>query len=195
MKIIRDLLDFLSQFIPLLLTFVLAASSYWYAMQNELELFQMKGPNDPAATDHYLRNFAVQNHDLTQGRYAIVHSQSAEHTPKNDEWRITKPKVQQYDTQGGLLQAQAKQGRYAASQDTITLEHQVTLHNRKNGIQTTLETQELTLDNPNTMITTHQAVEVTRPGQRFEANGLEFNTRTGQIKATGHVRFNMEAPR
>jgi len=42
-KPVSAFFNLLSQFIPLLLTFALAATSYWFAIQSELSLFSASG--------------------------------------------------------------------------------------------------------------------------------------------------------
>lgn len=193
MKLVRGLFDLLSQFIPLLLTFALAASSYWYATQTELDLFKSRGAQDPSVSDYYLRNFVVQSHDITLGRYAVIRSKSAEHTPQNDVWTMARPEIQQYDAQGGVVQGTALQGLYALGQDEITLKNNVKLNSRRDNVLTTLTTEELSIDNARNQVRTDKPIVVNRPGQRFESKGVEFDNNTGQIKTLGPVKFRIEA--
>jgi LPS export ABC transporter protein LptC len=192
-KYLRDLFDTLSQFIPLLLTFVLAASSYWYATQSALESFGVQ--KDPKQVDYYLRNFSVQNHDLKVQRYSIVHSPFAQHIPETNLWLITTPNVQEYNANNGLLMAQADRGVYAVDQDKLRLLNNVHMQSKKQGQQTNLRTEELTLDNPNSLVTSAKPVQIERPGQQFQAKGIEFNHNTGLLKTLGAVQFTLEATR
>ena len=190
---VRGLFDLLSQFIPLLLTFVMAASSYWYATQTEISLFKTRGEQDPTVSDYYLRNFSVQSHNLATGQYAMISSKAAEHIPQGDVWNITRPVIQQYNAQGTQTQGNAALGLYAVSTDEITLKNQVILTSQRAGIQTTLTTEELTVDNAQGKIRTQETVVVKRPGQRFESKGVEFDNNTGQVKTLGPVKFRIEA--
>ena len=78
MKALQQVYGKFAQFIPLLLTFLLAAASYWYAHYNTLSLFQSKRKPNPEVRDYYLKNFTVQVHDLAQNRFAVMQSQFAE---------------------------------------------------------------------------------------------------------------------
>lgn len=193
MRLIRSFAGVLSQFIPLLLTFLLAASSYWYAMQSELSLFKSQGKKDPTVADYYLRNFSVQSQDLTLNRYSHIRSKSAEHIPDGNVWNITRPDVEQFEPKGTTVQGRSLEGIYALDTDQLTLRKQVTVQAERDGVTTLLKSDSLVLDNPKQMIRSRDQVTIDRPGQHMVANGVEFNNSTGELKSVGPVKIRIEA--
>jgi LPS export ABC transporter protein LptC len=194
-KPVSAFFNLISQFIPLLLTFVLAAASYWFAIQSELSLFNASGKSDPTNSDYYLRNFSVQSHDLTENKYSIIRSKSAEHIPQGNVWNITAPELEQFESGSGMLKGNAQKGVYLLDTDEIFLRNNVVVTNQNEGVLTTMKSEEIRIDNITNEISTDKNVLVIRPGQRFEAKGATLNNDTGELTAQGAVKFRIEAKR
>jgi LPS export ABC transporter protein LptC len=192
-KSVSAFFNLISQFIPLLLTFVLAATSYWFAIQSELSLFSASGKNDPTSSDYYLRNFSVQSHDLTENKYSIIRSVSAEHIPQGNVWNISEPELEQFETGNGMIKGNARKGVYLLDTDEIYLREDVVVTSQDEGLVTTMKSEEIRIDNITNEISTDKNVLVTRPGQRFEAQGATLNNDTGELTAQGSVKFRIEA--
>ena len=195
MKPVSAFFNLISQFIPLLLTFVLAASSYWFAIQSELSLFSASGKSDPTSSDYYLRNFSVQSHDLGENKYSIIRSSAAEHIPQGNVWNITEPELEQFETGNGMVKGNARKGVYLLDTDEIFLRDNVVVTSQNDGLLTTMKSEEIRIDNITNEISTDKNVLVTRPGQRFEAQGATLNNDTGELTAQGSVKFRIEAKR
>lgn len=195
MKPVSAFFNLISQFIPLLLTFVLAASSYWFAIQSELSLFSSSGKSDPTSSDYYLRNFSVQSHDLGENKYSIIRSSAAEHIPQGNVWNITEPELEQFETGNGMVKGNAQKGVYLLDTDEIFLRDNVVVTSQNEGLLTTMKSEEIRIDNITNEISTDKNVLVTRPGQRFEAQGATLNNDTGELTAQGSVKFRLEATR
>lgn len=185
----------LSQFIPLLLTFLLAAASYWFAIQSEIDLFNSKGKIDPESSDYYLRNFTVQSHQLQDNKYSIIRSASADHIPKGNRWNIDNPELEQFEPGEVMVQGHAKTGIYELDTDLITLRDKVVVNSRKDGLLTEMQSEEMVVDNTKNLISTDKTVVVKRAGQRFEAQGATLNNNTGELRAQGSVKLRIEAKR
>lgn len=183
----------ISQFIPLLLTFLLAAASYWLAIQAELDLFKASGKADPTVSDYYLRNFSVQSHDLAENKYSIIRSKSAEHIPQGNVWNITEPELEQFEPNQVMVKANANKGVYLLDTDEIFMQEDVVVNSRNEGLLTTMTSEEIRIDNITNEISTDKKVLVVRPGQRFEAQGATLNNDTGELKAQGSIKFRIEA--
>jgi len=194
-KPVSAFFNLISQFIPLLLTFVLAASSYWFAIQSELSLFSASGKSDPTSSDYYLRNFSVQSHDLGENKYSIIRSSAAEHIPQGNVWNITEPELEQFETGNGMVKGNAQKGVYLLDTDEIFLRDNVVVTSQNEGLLTTMKSEEIRIDNITNEISTDKNVLVTRPGQRFEAQGATLNNDTGELTAQGSVKFRLEATR
>jgi LPS export ABC transporter protein LptC len=194
-KPVSAFFNLISQFIPLLLTFVLAASSSWFAIQSELSLFSASGKSDPTSSDYYLRNFSVQSHDLGENKYSIIRSSAAEHIPQGNVWNITEPELEQFETGNGMVKGNAQKGVYLLDTDEIFLRDNVVVTSQNEGLLTTMKSEEIRIDNITNEISTDKNVLVTRPGQRFEAQGATLNNDTGELTAQGSVKFRLEATR
>lgn len=195
MKPVAAFFNLISQFIPLLLTFALAATSYWFAIQSELSLFNASGKSDPTSSDYYLRNFSVQSHDLAENKYSIIRSSAAEHIPQGNVWNITEPELEQFQSGNGMIKGNAKKGVYLLDTDEIFLRDNVVVTSQNEGLLTTMKSEEIRIDNITNEISTDKNVLVTRPGQRFEAQGATLNNDTGELTAQGSVKFRIEAKR
>lgn len=193
MKPFSAFFNLISQFIPLLLTFLLAAASYWLAIQAELDLFKASGKADPTVSDYYLRNFSVQSHDLAENKYSIIRSKSAEHIPQGNVWNITEPELEQFEPNQVMVKANANKGVYLLDTDEIFMQEDVVVNSRNEGLLTTMTSEEIRIDNITNEISTDKKVLVVRPGQRFEAQGATLNNDTGELKAQGSIKFRIEA--
>ena len=193
MKSLGAFFNLLSQFIPLLLTFMLAAASYWFAIQSELSLFKSKGQVDPGSSDYYINSFSVQSHSLAEGKYSIIRSKSAEHIPKGNVWNIVEPQLEQFEPNNTMINANAKTGVYLLDTDEIFLRENVVVRSRSNKLLTVMTSDEIRIDNITNEITSDKLVRVTRPGQRFESQGATLNNDTGELTAQGSVKFRIEA--
>ena len=193
MKPFNAFFNLISQFIPLLLTFLLAAASYWLAIQAELDLFKASGKADPTSSDYYLRNFSVQSHNLAENKYSIIRSKSAEHIPQGNVWNITEPELEQFEPNDVMVKANAEKGVYLLDTDEIYLQENVIVNSRNEGMLTTMTSEEIKIDNITNEISTDKKVLVVRPGQRFEAQGATLNNDTGELKAQGSIKFRIEA--
>jgi LPS export ABC transporter protein LptC len=194
-KPVSAFFNLISQFIPLLLTFVLAATSYWFAIQSELNLFNARGKSDPSSSDYYLRNFSVQSHDLAGEKYSIIRSKAAEHIPKGNVWNITEPELEQFEQGNSMVKGNGRKGVYMLDTDEIYLQDDVVVTSRKGQVLTTMTSEEIRIDNITNEISTDKNVLVTRPGQRFEALGATLNNDTGELMAQGSIKFRIEAKR
>lgn len=193
MKPFNAFFNLISQFIPLLLTFLLAAASYWLAIQAELDLFKASGKADPTSSDYYLRNFSVQSHNLAENKYSIIRSKSAEHIPQGNVWNITEPELEQFEPNDVMVKANAEKGVYLLDTDEIYLQENVIVNSRNEGMLTTMTSEEIKIDNITNEISTDKKVLVVRPGQRFEAQGATLNNDTGELTAQGSIKFRIEA--
>jgi len=160
-----------------------------------LILFSVSGKNYPTSSDYYLLNFSVQSHDLAENKYSIIRSKSAEHIPQGNVWNITEPELEQFEAGNGMVKGNARKGVYLLDTDEIYLREDVVVTSQDEGLVTTMKSEEIRIDNITNEISTDKNVLVTRPGQRFEAQGATLNNDTGELIAQGSVKFRIEAKR
>ena len=164
MKPLNKFIDLTLQFIPLLLTFALAAMSYWFAMRSELDLFRTSHTLDPTKSDYYLRNFSVQSHNLAENKYSIVRSKYAEHIPKGNVLHITKPELEQFETTHSMVKGKAEKGTYLLDNNEIILHNNVVVSSQTKRGQSTMH-----------------------------AEAIRINDNTGDLTAQGSIKFRIEA--
>ncbi len=193
MKPLDSLFNLILQSIPLLLTFLLAASSYWVAIQSESSLFGLSRKTDPTTSDYYLRNFSVQSHNLAENKYSIIRGKFAQHIPLNNVWNITTPELEQFEPNHATINSHATRGIYKLNTDEVFLQDNVIVNTRSNGFLTTMKSNEVRINNVTGDISAHSGVKVTRQGQWFEANTVTLNNNTGTLHAQGAVQFQIEA--
>lgn len=181
------------QMVPLWVTVLLAAVSYAYALKSEVYWLAQQRPKNPNVSDHYLRHFAIQSIDLKAQRYTILKSHSAERLPATETWTIETPLMEQYTLTGERLEAKAMQADYREPLETIELRGQVqVVHTGSQAtgqVRTQLQTQWLSIDNAKGVLQTPKPISVARPGQQFNAQGIEYASRTGNLKTLGPVQW------
>lgn len=189
----RAFFSLISQFVPLIVTFVLAGASYWLAAQSEIDLFGLSKKADSTTIDSYINQFNLQSKDFKNNTVSMLQGQRAEHHPANDTWVISTPRIQRVQADGGLLTGQADQALYMPKNDRIDLNQNVRIHSVSGGVPTDIETAHLEIDQSKNTVSTRFPVKGTRPGQTFTANGVVMNQTTGEIETQGNTNIRIEA--
>ena len=190
---LNALFSLLSQFVPLIITFLLAGASYWIAVQGELDLFGLNSPNANLQTDYYIQNFHVQSQDLRTQKLSMLQGEQAKHLTKDDSWIIEQPIVQQFQATGSKMTASAQTAHYLLDKDTVTLWRNVKVSSTQQGTTTELLTDQLQIDNINGTVSSASNVIVNRPGQSISSRGILLDQRTGEIKSQGRIKMKLEA--
>lgn len=189
----RAFFSLISQFVPLIVTFVLAGASYWLAAQSEIDLFGTSKKADSATIDSYIKQFNLQSKDFKNDTVSMLQGQSAEHHPANDTWVIKTPRIERVQANGGRMTGQADQALYMPQTDRIDLNQNVRIHSVSEGVPTDIETAHLEIDQAKNTVSTRFPVKGSRPGQTFTANGVIMNQTTGEIETQGNTNIRIEA--
>lgn len=187
-----NLLNFISQFTPLLLTVILASSSYWLALQSELNLFGQKNQLPSGVPDYYFTEFKSEEIRLNNNQTLILSGIKAEHFPESDSLVIERPKAVQKLESNIRSEITARSGVYQIEDDQLTLTGQVMVSRVTPETTTQIRTEQLVADgNRNTLIS-ETMTQVEQPGRAYRTDSFEYDNQTGEFSATGRVNLKLE---
>ena len=190
---LKALLSAISQFAPVLLTLLLATSSYWLALQSELDLFGQKSELKPGVPDYFFSDFRIEEIKLLHNETMIVAGHSAEHFPRTGSLVIDDPVVTRHQQQVQSTLS-ATSGVYKIENDQLHLTGNVKAR-KTDSIQTTeIETEYLFVDGPVSTLTSQSRTTIKQPGRSYQANSFQYNYNTGQLEAQGAITLKLEAP-
>jgi lipopolysaccharide export system protein LptC len=190
MRTLRQALDRLTLYLPLLVMAVLAMGSWWLvrSMPEAWGDGAEKPPRkDP---DYHLENFSTQVFDVNGRRIRQVAGEKARHYPDTDELYIDAVRFSAVDEEGVEVTGTARQGIATGDGERVTLIGQVHVVSPAHGETPKMEfrgerlvawtkTQKMRSDEP---------VEIWRDRDRFNAQNLDFDMKSGQYQLTGRVR-------
>ncbi len=189
---LKSLFETLSQCIPILLTLVLTASSYWLALQAENKLFEQNSELQASSPDYYFTHFKGE-----QTRPGVLESfklsgELAQHFPASETLIIQNPVAKQIIQPNITTEISAQQGTYLLNTEQLILSNQVQVKRNNSHDITTIETETLHLDSINSLIWGDTKVHVKQPGRNYSSQGFQYNTKSGEFKATRQVVFDIE---
>lgn len=192
---LRQLLDRLTLYLPVLLMGALALSTYWLARTSVAP-----GASTPAVAarhlpDYFMRDFAVQTFDA-QGRLkSQVSGVEARHFPDTDTLEIDQALIRSYDEQGALTTASARQAVSNGDGSEVTLmggarviraatvspqgKAQPELTFAGEFLHAFVDAQRVVSDQP---------VVLTRGADRFSAQRMDFDNRQRVVQLNGRVQ-------
>lgn len=189
----RNLATFVSQFAPLLITFLLAASSYWVALQSERGFFGDQGSIDPKKVDYFMEDFRSEEHQVARGYHSLLTGIRAEHIPENDVLFITNPVAQRYQEAEIQLRMKSSKAEYEVSKDVLHMEKDAHLERLKQGEKTTLNSDKVTAEFEKNKVYSNLDTTVVTPGRTAKMKGFELDTVSGDLQSKGHTSIRIEA--
>ncbi len=189
----RNLVAFVSQFAPLLITFLLAATSYWVALQSERGFFGDQGSVDPKKVDYFIENFRSEEHQVARGYHSVLTGIRAEHIPENDVLFITNPVAQRYQDTGIELHMRSGKAEYEVSKDILHMEKDAEMSRLKQGEKTTLNSDKVTAEFEKNKVHSSLDTTVITPGRIAKMKGFELDTVSGDLQSKGHTSIRIEA--
>jgi lipopolysaccharide export system protein LptC len=187
---VRRALDRLTLYMPLLVMSVLAMGSWWL-VRSMPDLW-----SGPAQTqvrrepDYHLVNFSTQVFNAQGRRTSQISGAKARHYPDTDELHIDQVRLVSVSEQGVEVQASAQRGIASADGDRVTLLGDVRVVREAHGPSARLEFrgQRLVALQNEEKLVSDVPVEILRAHDRFNANALDFDMKSGQYLLTGRVR-------
>lgn len=186
----RRALDRLMLYLPLLAMALLAMASWW-AVRNMPSVWPE--PVQPAVRqepDYHLESFTTEVFDAGGRRIRQVSGKRARHYPDTDELHIDDIRLTTVTAQGAELLATARLGIASGDGERVTLVGQVHVLRPAFGQTPRIEMwgdKLLALPKQERLLS-ELPVEILRDQDRFHANGLDFDTRSGQYQLSGRVR-------
>ena len=186
---LRRTLDRLALYLPLLAMAVLAMGSWWL-VRSMSDVWS--APADTAVRkdpDYHLEHFTTQVFDAQGRTIRQVGGDKARHYPESDELHIEGVRFSAVNEAGVPVQVTARQGIVAGDGDRVTLQGHVQVVRAAHADMPRIELRSerlLVLQKQERMLS-NEPVEILRGNDRFSAQGLEFDTRSGQYQLKGRV--------
>lgn len=190
MRPLRDAFDRLSLYFPLLVMALLAMGSWWLlrlmpeVWNGSAERPQRKDP------DYHLEHFSTQVFDATGRRTRQVGGEKARHYPDTDELHIDEVQFSAVNEAGAEVTGTARQGIATGDGERVTLIGQVHVISPAHGTTPRVEFrgERLVAWVKTQRLRSDERVEIWRDRDRFDAQGLDFDMKTGQYQLNGRVR-------
>lgn len=187
---LRDALDRLTLYLPLLVMVVLAMGSWWLVRAmpetwgNGSENIRRKAP------DYHLENFSTKVFDARGRLIRQVGGEKARHYPDTDELHIDAVRFLAVDASGVEVHGTARQGIASGDGERVTLMGQVHVVSPAHGLTPKMEFrgERLVVWTKTEKMRSTEPVEIWRGPDRFHAQDLDFDMKTGQYQLSGRVR-------
>ncbi len=191
---LRRALDRLTLYLPLLAMSVLAMASWWL-VRSMPDLWgdaaERAARKDP---DYHLEHFSTQVFNAQGQRIRTVSGDKARHYPQSDELHIDEVRFSAVNEQGVELKATARRGIATGDGERVTLLGQVHVVRPAHGQTPRIELhgERLVALQKQEKLLSDLPVEILRDRDRFLANGLDFDMKTGQYQLSGRVRGTLQ---
>ncbi|MDD5029025.1 MAG: LPS export ABC transporter periplasmic protein LptC [Rhodoferax sp.] len=192
---LRQLLDRLTLYLPVLLMGALAMSAYWLVRTNP-------APETPGSAlavghwpDYFMREFSVQTFDARGRLKSQVSGAQARHFGDTDTLEIDQALIHSYDEQGALTTASARRAISTGDGSELTLMGGARVVRAANASRQSKEQPELTFAGEflhafidSQRVTSDQPVVLTRGADRFSAERMDFDNQQRIVELAGRVR-------
>ncbi len=195
MSLLRQMLDRLTLYLPVLLMSALAMSTYWLVRSTPLASAPAPAAKAQHAPDYFMRQFAVKTFDADGKLKSEVSGAEARHFPDTDTLEIDQVQIRSFDEQGNLTTASARQALSNGDGTEVQL-----LGAAKVVRAATLSAlgkvqPELTFAGDylhafikTERITSNKPVVLTRGVDRFTADSMDFDNQRRVMQLDGRVR-------
>jgi lipopolysaccharide export system protein LptC len=186
---VRRAVDRLTLYLPLLVMAVLAMGSWWLVRSMpDLWNGAVDKPvrKDP---DYHLEKFSTQVFNAQGRRTGQVSGDKARHYPDTDELHIDAIRLLAVNDEGVEVQASARQGIASGDGDRVTLVGGVHVVRQARGSSPRLELRGermVALQNEEKLVS-DLPVEIMRDHDRFTADSMDFDLKSGQYQLKGRV--------
>jgi lipopolysaccharide export system protein LptC len=186
---LRRLIDRITLYLPLGVLALLAMGSWWL-VRSMPELWeapaQQRVRKEP---DYHLAHFSTQIFNAQGRRTSQVSGERAQHYPDTDELHIDGVQVWVVNDEGMEVQATARRGIASGDGERITLLGDVHVLRPARGAYPRLEMrgERLVALHSQEKLLSDRPVEIVRERDRFTADTLDFDTKTGLYQLGGRV--------
>ena len=191
----RGAWDQVSIYLPIILMGLMALGTYWLARNTPV--FSLPEATRPARhePDYYMRGFSVKTFDATGRLKSEVLGSEARHYPDTDTLEIDQPRIRSYNARGELTLATAARALTNADGSEVQLigDAVVTREATKGADGRGAPTLEFRGEFLHAFLNTervksHKPVTLSRGGDRFTGNSLDFDNVERVLQLDGRVR-------
>jgi lipopolysaccharide export system protein LptC len=192
---LRSAWDRLSIYLPVVLMGLFALGTYWLVRSTPLLI-----PDEPVTVarhdpDYFMRNFSVKTFDETGRLKSEVTGTDARHFPDTDTLEIDGVRIRSFDTDDRLTTVSSRRALTNSDNSELQLFGDALVIREssldaKGRVQPRMEFRGEFLHAfmDTEQIKSHLPVELTRGKDRFNADTLDFNNRTGIVLLHGRVK-------
>lgn len=189
---LKGFFDTLTQFIPVLLTLLLAAASYWLALQAETQLFRQNDALKASSPDYFFKNFKSEYTRPGHLEALKLSGDKAEHFPRTETLVIQNPVAKQIIQPDIVTKLSANRGNFFIETEQLILTQNVHVKRKHNRQITTIETEQLQLDSIHSIINSNTKATIKQPGRTYTSQRFQYNNKSGEFKATNNVALEIE---
>lgn len=190
-----DALDHAARLVPIVVVGGLAAYTWWL-VQSAPSLGSGRGLKAPStAPDYVLQQAVIERFDAQGKRVSVLRGDRMSHVVLGDRLTVEQPRMVGLDPDGQKVNAQANLGHYMATDEQLDLLGQahVVLHGdgHKRG-PLTFDGESLSVDVHQRLMSSAQAVRITRSDGVVLASGMRHDGNTGVTDLRGRVHGRIE---
>ena len=191
---LRRALDRLTLYLPLLAMAVLAMASWWLVRSMPDLWGDASGRPARKDPDYHLERFTTQVFNAQGQRIRSVSGDKARHYPDSDELHIDEVRFSAVNEEGVEVTATARRGIATGDGERVTLLGQVHVVRPAHGQTPRIELhgERLVALQKQEKLLSDLPVEILRDRDRFLANGLDFDMKSGQYQLSGRVRGTLQ---
>jgi len=190
MNLLRQLLDRLSTYLPLIVMALLASASWWLVRSVPTLLAPDTQKPVRQEPDYRLAQFSVKSFDASGRMTREVKGEKAQHYPASEEMHIEQIRIFAANDEGSTLNASARQG--VATDDgqkvILTGEAFAVRHAFNNLPKIELHSERLVALPDEDRLVSDDPVRIVRDRDVFTAASMDFNSQSGQYVLNGRVR-------
>jgi lipopolysaccharide export system protein LptC len=188
--LLRRLLDQLSLYLPLILMAVLALGSWWLVRSMPEMAYVDEIKPVRKEPDYRLEKFWVKSFDNTGRMTREVGGATGRHYPDVDELHIDQVRIYAESEKNVKMNAKAETGIATGDGERVTLIGQAVAIREADAQapRTELRGERLLALPKEERLLSSDPVRITRTGDMFTAQTLNFNSKTGEYQLEGRVR-------
>ena len=192
---LRQQLDLIMAYLPVVLMGLLAMVTYWLVRHTPEPTPVQEAGEARHVPDYFMREFSLKVY-APDGRLEVrVQGEQAQHFPDTDSLEVTLPRVNKVDQQGRVTDATAQMAITTPEGQQVELKGKAVVR-RAASVDalgrvvppSELRSDYLFVDLQHDRVRTDQPVEITRGGDRFTADALDYDHDEGLTRLTGRVR-------
>lgn len=202
MNSLRDLLDRLTLYLPVLLMGLLAMATYWLVRSTPaVEASRAVAPVQHLP-DYFMRQFSVKTFDARGLLKSEITGAEAHHFPDTDTIEIDQVHIRSFNEGGGLTTASALRAISNSNASDVQLIGQALVERQASRDTRGKEQPALTFRGEflhafmdTERVTSNKPVELTRGQDRFTANSMDYDNKDRVMLLTGRVRGHLAPAR